>query len=147
MHVNLLSSIALLLSYAASDGAPVEVSGLQGLGDTRHHLVTSAATQHDYHVLVGLPQSYDETADRAARQLEASKAAEPSAPPLAMAASRDNLRRSVAEAALQDGETLEPPLEDAALRLQLKSQLKEKISELRAVAPELADQYQKLAPQ
>ena len=65
MPVNLLTSLSvLLLSYAATDGTPVEVSGLQGLGDTRHHLVTSVAAEDDYHVLVGLPQSYEESADR-----------------------------------------------------------------------------------
>lgn len=63
--MNLLTSLAvLLLSHAATDGTPVGVDGLQGLGDTRHHIVTSVAAEHDYHVFVGLPRSYNESADR-----------------------------------------------------------------------------------
>lgn len=40
-----------------------EISGLQGLGDTRHHVITSKILDKRYHVLVGLPDGYDPEGD------------------------------------------------------------------------------------
>ena len=40
------------------------VEGMQGLGDTRHHVVTSESLDKDYHVLVGLPDDYAAAGDK-----------------------------------------------------------------------------------
>jgi predicted alpha/beta superfamily hydrolase len=53
---------ALSLSPAAAE--PLAVDGMQGLGDTRQHVFTSEFLGRDYHVLVGLPDSYRENEDR-----------------------------------------------------------------------------------
>ena len=39
------------------------IDGLQGLGDTRHHVVASETLDKRFHVLVGLPTGYDQSAD------------------------------------------------------------------------------------
>ena len=49
---------------AAAPGEAVSIDGMQGLGDTRHHIVTSRTLQKDYHVLVGLPDSYEAADER-----------------------------------------------------------------------------------
>jgi predicted alpha/beta superfamily hydrolase len=51
--------LAMLLIAPITHGQPVSIDGLQSLGDTRHHTVTSATLDKRYHVLVGLPADYD----------------------------------------------------------------------------------------
>ena len=51
-----------LAAYPAVAAEVVSIEGLQGLGDTRHHLFESAQPGKRYHVLVGVPDGYDETA-------------------------------------------------------------------------------------
>jgi predicted alpha/beta superfamily hydrolase len=41
----------------------VGIDGLQGLGDTRHHVVASETLDRSYDVLVGLPDGYDPSAE------------------------------------------------------------------------------------
>lgn len=59
--------IRALLILMAAGTAPadeiVSVDGLQGLGDTRHHVITSQTLNRDYHILVGLPDGYDASGD------------------------------------------------------------------------------------
>lgn len=54
---------AALAAFPAQAADAVAIDGLQGLGDTRHHLLDSALPGKSYHVLVGLPEGYDEKAD------------------------------------------------------------------------------------
>jgi predicted alpha/beta superfamily hydrolase len=57
---------AILIAAAAgaiSSGQPVNIEGLQGLGDTRHHVVQSEVLDKRLHVFVGLPDGYEESAD------------------------------------------------------------------------------------
>jgi predicted alpha/beta superfamily hydrolase len=59
-----LGAIPAVVALAAS--LPVqsaEITGMQGLGDTRHHIVTSRELDKRYHVLVGLPDGYDSNGD------------------------------------------------------------------------------------
>ena len=60
--IRLFTTILVLVAAppAGADGIP----GLQGLGNTDHLEVVSAATESRYHVLVGLPESYDSAPDR-----------------------------------------------------------------------------------
>ncbi len=62
-----MNSLAtLLISFRAANvtpGQPVAVDGMQGLGDTRHHVISSQHLDKDYHILVGLPDGYDNAAD------------------------------------------------------------------------------------
>ena len=53
----------LVASGAISAGQSVDIDGLQGLGETRHHIVTSESLDKRFHVLVGLPEGYDQSAD------------------------------------------------------------------------------------
>jgi predicted alpha/beta superfamily hydrolase len=53
---------AILATFAANAAGAIAIEGLQGFGDTRHHLLESAETGSRYHVLVGLPEDYDDTA-------------------------------------------------------------------------------------
>jgi len=63
--MNLLAASLLLTVFSAvSSGQAVSVDGLQGLGDTRHHAVTSESLDKRFHVLVGLPEGYDPSADK-----------------------------------------------------------------------------------
>ncbi len=59
--------IALLIGFMAAttdSGEPVSIDGMQGLGDTRHHVIKSQSPDKDYHILVGLPDDYDASGDR-----------------------------------------------------------------------------------
>jgi len=57
---------AILIFAAASTilpGRPVSIEGLQGLGETRHHVAVSELLDKRLHILVGLPDGYDASAD------------------------------------------------------------------------------------
>jgi predicted alpha/beta superfamily hydrolase len=57
---------AILVLVLLGSGLPVqsaEINGMQGLGDTRHHVVTSRVLDKRMHVLVGLPDDYDPNGD------------------------------------------------------------------------------------
>ena len=59
-------SAAFLMLVVLGIGLPVqstEITGMQGLGDTRHHVVTSRVLDKRFHVLVGLPDEYDPNGD------------------------------------------------------------------------------------
>ena len=58
--VSVIVCFAALATANASE--PVAIDGLQGLGDTRHHRIEMEAGKQ-YHLIVRLPDSYDETAD------------------------------------------------------------------------------------
>lgn len=62
--MRVLVILAVALGVALTGGA-VDTEFLQGLGDTRHHLLESKAAEHTYHVFVRLPESYGESGDRA----------------------------------------------------------------------------------
>ena len=51
------------MSAAISPAEPVRIEGLQGLGDTQHHVIESELLGRSYDVLVGLPDGYDESDD------------------------------------------------------------------------------------
>ena len=55
--------ISIFASAAISPAEPVHVAGLQGLGNTQHHVIESESLGRSYDVLVGLPDGYDETND------------------------------------------------------------------------------------
>ena len=55
--------LSLMVLAAVSAGEPVDIDGVQGLGETRHHVVQSEILDKQYHVLVGLPEGYDEDAE------------------------------------------------------------------------------------
>jgi predicted alpha/beta superfamily hydrolase len=59
--------IRVLLLLLAAGVAPaddvVSIDSMQGLGDTRHHVITSKTLNKDYHILVGLPDGYDASGD------------------------------------------------------------------------------------
>ena len=55
--------VSILASTAISPAEPVHVTGLQGLGNTQHHVIESESLGRSYDVLVGLPDGYDETDD------------------------------------------------------------------------------------
>jgi predicted alpha/beta superfamily hydrolase len=55
----LAAIIVLAAAGLLSDGEPVAIAGLQGLGDTRHHVANSRVLEKQLHVLVGLPEDYD----------------------------------------------------------------------------------------
>jgi predicted alpha/beta superfamily hydrolase len=58
------SVVYLLLLLASSlANAAVSTEFLQGLGDTRYHLVASDSIGRSYHVYVMLPDTYDESTD------------------------------------------------------------------------------------
>ena len=61
-----LLAVCVFLACAslATAGQPVSVEGMQGLGDTRHHVVDRGDGQQ-YHLLVRVPDDYDESADLA----------------------------------------------------------------------------------
>ena len=46
------------MSGVATSGEAVSIDGMQGLGDTRHHGITSQLLDRNYHILVGLPEDY-----------------------------------------------------------------------------------------
>jgi predicted alpha/beta superfamily hydrolase len=55
-----------LVLFALGTGLPAlsaEIAGMQGLGDTRHHVVTSRVLDKRFHILVGLPDGYDANGD------------------------------------------------------------------------------------
>ncbi|MEO1247458.1 MAG: alpha/beta hydrolase-fold protein [Pseudomonadota bacterium] len=54
--------LSLLVIAQLSAGEAVTPDGLHGLGQTIHHEIVSEQAEHRYHVLVGLPADYDETA-------------------------------------------------------------------------------------
>ena len=57
---------AILVFVVLGTGVPVrsaEIIGMQGLGDTRHHVITSRILDKRLHVLVGLPEEYDPNGD------------------------------------------------------------------------------------
>ena len=51
-------------AFFGSPGVAAEIAGLQGLDETRDHFIDSDETGRGYHVFVGLPTGYAETADR-----------------------------------------------------------------------------------
>jgi predicted alpha/beta superfamily hydrolase len=57
--------VALTLCLAPLQARPAELETglLQGLGDTRYHLLTSQILQRDFHVFVRLPERYREQPD------------------------------------------------------------------------------------
>ncbi|MDH3429857.1 MAG: alpha/beta hydrolase-fold protein [Gammaproteobacteria bacterium] len=59
----LAALIALFTAAAISPGQNVGIDGLQGLGDTRHHVVAAESLDKRYELLVGLPEGYDSSAD------------------------------------------------------------------------------------
>ena len=62
--MNALSAILIFAASATiSPGQPVSIEGLQGLDETRHHVVESDVLDKQLHVLVGLPDGYDPSAD------------------------------------------------------------------------------------
>jgi tRNA A-37 threonylcarbamoyl transferase component Bud32 len=76
----------------------------------------------------------------------ASDAAKQFASAPAPAEPASDLRRAMARANRKDSQVIKRQRRQAADRLELESQLKDKISELRQIAPDLADRYQRLAP-
>lgn len=54
---------ALAAVGAGSQVQSAEIAGMQGLGDTRHHVVTSQVLEKRFHILVGLPEEYDPNGD------------------------------------------------------------------------------------
>lgn len=62
--VNLLPTlIGIFTATAVSPAQNVSINGLQGLGDTRHHVIASETLDKSYEVLVGLPDDYDHSGD------------------------------------------------------------------------------------
>jgi len=61
--MNFLTTIAIAAAATAVSGQPVAIEGLQGLGDTHHHVLASELLDKSYHVLVGLPPGYDPSGD------------------------------------------------------------------------------------
>lgn len=55
--------VALVASTAISPAQVVSIDGLQGLGDSRHHLIESNILGKQYDIIVGLPASYDQSGD------------------------------------------------------------------------------------
>ena len=55
--------LSILVSAQISPAEPVRIEGLQGLGNTQHHVVESELLGRSYDVLVGLPDGYDEADD------------------------------------------------------------------------------------
>jgi predicted alpha/beta superfamily hydrolase len=62
--MRLLPALFVIVPLSVVTAEPVIVDGLQGLGDSRHHLVASESLEKDYHVFVRLPPGYDPTEDR-----------------------------------------------------------------------------------
>lgn len=58
LAILLCATLPFLPAFAADS---VAIDGLQGLGDTRYHLMKTASPGKRYHILVGLPERYDET--------------------------------------------------------------------------------------
>ena len=59
-----LSAILILAAAGAiSSGQPVAIAGLHGLDETRHHVAESDVLDNPLHILVGLPDGYDDSAD------------------------------------------------------------------------------------
>jgi predicted alpha/beta superfamily hydrolase len=58
-------SAALIFAASAtiSPGQPVSIGGLQGLDETRHHVVESEVRDKQLHILVGLPDGYDDSTE------------------------------------------------------------------------------------
>jgi len=59
----LVSLIAVAAASAVSPGKAVGIDGVQGLGDTRHHTFESETLDKTLHIVVGLPDGYDESGD------------------------------------------------------------------------------------
>lgn len=57
-------SVALILLSGLTANAAVDVQYLQGLGDTRYHLVESEYVGRSYHTYVMLPDGYDDAPDK-----------------------------------------------------------------------------------
>jgi len=55
--------IVFAASATISPGQPVSIEGLQGLDETRHHVVESDVLDKQLHILVGLPDGYDPSAN------------------------------------------------------------------------------------
>lgn len=55
--------LVLVAAGAISPGQLVSIEGLQGLDETRHHLVESDVLDRQLRILVGLPDGYDASAD------------------------------------------------------------------------------------
>lgn len=62
---NLIVYVCLLLLPGLTANAAVDTQFLQGLGDTRYHLVESESVGRSYHTYVMLPDGYDQTSDKA----------------------------------------------------------------------------------
>ena len=54
----------MLMVFLAMPAFAVELSGLQGLGETRDHVVVSESVGRSYEIFVGLPAGYFESVDR-----------------------------------------------------------------------------------
>jgi predicted alpha/beta superfamily hydrolase len=62
--VIVLSAILIFAAAATiSPGQAVAIEGLQGLGDTRRHVAESEVLDKQLHILVGLPDGYDASAE------------------------------------------------------------------------------------
>ena len=61
--ITLSAILVIAAAGTISPGQPVGVEGLQGLGETRHHTVESVVLEKRLHVLVGLPDGYDASAE------------------------------------------------------------------------------------
>ena len=62
MRQILLVTLLAIGPVHASESA--SLPGLQSLDGTQHHRLTSESTSHSYHILVGLPDGYDQSDDR-----------------------------------------------------------------------------------
>ena len=56
---NILLIVAVSFSIADASAERVEVVGMQGLGHTEYHLVSAGNIDQEYHVFIGLPDSYE----------------------------------------------------------------------------------------
>ncbi len=65
MPIQYFTVILVLACTIAVPCEAVDVEHLQGFGDTRYHLLESREVKHTYHVFVRLPESYEESGDRA----------------------------------------------------------------------------------
>lgn len=54
-----LLSLTLFVASVAYAEEDVDVSLMQGLGDTRYHRIESALLDHSYHIFIRLPDGYD----------------------------------------------------------------------------------------
>lgn len=61
-----MRSLIALSSFAfaaAVPAEPIDIPGMQGIGDTRYHQIESGSAGRSYQVLVGLPADYSESPD------------------------------------------------------------------------------------